>query len=141
MDSTPNKPRDNSPIGHRYSRDEISSGLLESRLGGLNFYGVGSLGGLNCRSVSRGDGTVGMADNGRGTLADRSRSSIGHRSHRSSRDEISSSLMESRLGGLNFHGVGSLGGLNCRSVSRGDGTVGMADNGRGTLADRSRSSI
>merc|ERR1712032_1378853 len=123
--------RSRSSIGHRShwsSRDEISSSLSESRLGGLNFHGVGSLGRLNRRSVSRGDGTVGMADYGRGTLADRSRSSIGQGSHWSSRDEISSSLSESRLGGLNFHGVGSLGRLNRRSVSRGDGTVGMADN-------------
>merc|ERR1719312_1219617 len=124
-------------IGHRShrsslsSRDEISTSLLESRLDSLNLHGVGSLSSLNCRSVSRGDGTVGMADHGRGTLANRS-TSIGHRSHRSSlssRDEISTNLLESRLDSLNLHGVGSLGSLNCRSVSRGEGTVGMANNG------------
>merc|ERR1719370_243770 len=140
-------------IGHRShgshrsnlsSRDEISPGLLESRLGSLNLHCVGSLGSLNRRSVSRGDGTVGMADNGRGSLADRS-TSIGHRSHVSHRnnlsswDQISTSLSEGRLGSLNLHGVGSLGSLNSRGVSRGDGTVGMADNGRGSLADRSTS--
>merc|ERR1719308_690009 len=134
-------------IGHRghrsslSSRDEISTSLLESRLDSLNLHCVGSLGSLNCRSVSRGDGTVGMANNGRGTLVNRS-TSIGPRSYRSSlssRDEISTSLLESRLDSLNLHGVGSLGSLNCRSVSRSDGTVGMANNGRGTLANRSTS--
>merc|ERR1712055_1109727 len=85
-----------------------------------------------------------MADNSRGSLADRS-TSIGHRSHRShrsslsSRDQISTSLSEGRLGSLNLHGVRSLGSLNRRSVSRGDGTVGMADDSRGSLADRSTS--
>merc|ERR1719370_2198682 len=121
-------------IGHRShgshrcnlsSRDEITTSLSEGRLGSLNLHGVGSLGSLNRRGVSWGDGTVGMADNGRGTLADRS-SSIGYRSHGSnlsSRDEISTSLSEGRLGSLNLHGVGSLGSLNSRGVSRGDGTV------------------
>merc|ERR1712222_250449 len=65
---TSKKPRDNTSVshrGHRSIRDEIYSGLLEGKLGGLNFHGVRSLGSLNRRSISRGDGTVGMADNGR----------------------------------------------------------------------------
>merc|ERR1712212_249489 len=129
-------------IGHRshgshrsnlFSGDEISTSLSEGRLGSLNLHGVGSLGSLNSGGVSRGDGTVGMADNSRGSLADRS-TSIGHRSHGShrsnlsSRDEISTSLSEGRLGSLNLHGVRSLGSLNSGGVSRGDGTIGMADN-------------
>ena len=79
---------------------------MESRLDSLNLHGVGSLGSLNCRSVSRGDGTIGMANNGRGTLVDRSR-------------HDSTSTLE-----------GCLGCFHLRSVGRDNSSIGMVDSSR-----------
>merc|ERR1740131_761316 len=116
------------------SWDKVSSSLAESRFGSLDLHVMGSLSSLDCRSISRGDGTIFMADNGRRTLADTSSRSSGidHRSRGysiPSWDEVSSSLAESRFGSLDPHVVRGLGCLNLRRVSRSLGTVGMADNG------------
>merc|ERR1712133_2677 len=116
--------------------------MTEIRLGSLDLHIVGSLSSLNFSSVSRSLGTVGMVDGSRGTLADTSTWSPGidHRSRGysiPSWDEVSSSLVESRFDRLDLHVMGSLSSLDCRSISRGDGTIFMADNGRRTLADTS----
>ena len=86
-----------------------------------------------------------MADNGRRTLADTSSRSpdIDHRSRSCSIpswDKVSSSLAESRFGSLDLHVMGSLSSLDCRSISRGDGTIFMADNGWKSLAHTKGSS-
>merc|ERR1719428_232760 len=91
------------------------------------------------------DGSIGMVYGCRGTVADTSYRSPGidHRSRSCSIpswDKVSSSLAESRFGSLDLHVVGSLSSLDCRSISRGDGTIFMADNGRRTLADSSTQS-
>merc|ERR1711928_327959 len=113
--------------------------MTESRLGSLDLHVVGSLSSLNLRSVSRSDGSIGMVDGRRGTLADTSSQSPGidRRSSIPSWDKVSSSLAESRFGSLDLHVMGSLSSLDCRSVSRGNGSIFMADNGRRTLADTS----
>merc|ERR1719204_2182553 len=128
------------------SWDKVSSSLAESRFGSLDVHVMGSLSSLDCRSISRGDGTIFMADNGRGTLANTSSQTPGidHRSKRCSIpswDKVSSSLAESRFCSLDLHVMGSLSSLDCRSISRGDGTIFMADNGRGTLADTSSQTL
>merc|ERR1740131_837988 len=124
------------------SWDEVSSSLVESRFDRLDLHVMGSLSSLDCRSISRGDGTIFMADNGRGTLADTSSQTLGidHRSKRCSIpswDKVSSSSAESRFGSLDLHVMGSLSSLDCRCISRGDGTIFMAYNGRRVLADTS----
>merc|ERR1711872_843478 len=120
------------------SWDKVSSSLAESRFGSLYLHVVGSLSSLDYRSISRSDGTIFMADNGRRTLADTSYRSpdIDHRSRSCSIPswgKVSSSLAESRFGSLDLHVMGSLSSLDCRSISRSDGTIFMADNGRRTL--------
>merc|ERR1719403_309186 len=124
------------------SWDKVSSSLAESRFGSLDLHVMGGLSSLDCRCISRGDGTIFMAYNGRRALADTSSRSpdIDHRSRSCSIpswDKVSSSLAESRFGSLDLHVMGNLSSLDCRSISRGDGTIFMADNGRRTLADTS----
>merc|ERR1711962_1664810 len=88
------------------SWDKVSSSLEESRFGSLDLHVMGSLSSLDCRSFSRGDCSIFMADNGRRTLADTSSWSPGI-DHRScsipSWDKVSSSLAESRFGSLDLH--------------------------------------